>query len=193
MNGKSHRIITYLLLLGVCLAFTACASVNTSESDSKDQNINVIESVLKQQFTGPDQELMDLLDDPQNSTIIGNGEPSNSEEPTWLDIYLEEKYQTYFSESMYDEFIGTYAMGYHVVAYNNDYQFEAEKVDIKKNDDAEGAYDFTVNVLFKKEKNGTEEKSSKVTGRININEEGKITNFRLMGDDDLSKTLTSDS
>ncbi|WP_281975220.1 hypothetical protein [Halobacillus litoralis] len=191
MHEKKHRIVIPFLLLGVCLAFTACSSVNTSESASKDQNINIIESVLKQQFTGPDQELMDLLDDPENSTIIGNGETSNPEEPTRLDLYLEEKYQPYFSESMYDEFIGTYAMGYHVEAYNNDYQFEAENIDIENSDDAERAYDFIVKVLYKKE--GTEESSSKVTGRININEKGEITNFRLMDDDGLSKLLRSSS
>ncbi|MFC7064178.1 hypothetical protein [Halobacillus seohaensis] len=188
---NNYRIVLSILLLGICFVSTGCSSVNTSDSASKDQNVTTIETVLNQQFTGPDQKLIDLLDDPENSTIIGNGETTTPEEPTQLDLYLEEKYQPYFSESMYDEFIGTYATGYHASAYNNGYKFEIEKMGIENVEATEGAYDFTVNVLYNKE--GTEERNSKVTGRININEEGEITKFRLMDDEGLSKSLRSRS
>ncbi|WP_181348209.1 hypothetical protein [Thalassobacillus sp. CUG 92003] len=173
----------------MCVVFTGCSAGDSPDSTAQDQNITTIETVLHQQFTGPDQTLMDLLDDPANSTIIGNGETTTPDAPTQLDVYLEEKYRPYFSERMYEEFIGTYALEYHTSPSNNGYQLDVETTKIEDVATTEGAYDFTVNVLYKKK--GGEERHANVTGRMNINKESTITKYRLMDDDGLSKSLTS--
>jgi len=175
-----------LLLVGVGVIVTACSQAGSSEGVSTDEEM--IKNVLEQQFTGPDQKLMNLLDDPENGTVIGK-EESTPEEPTELDMYLEDTYQSSFSESMYDEFIGAYAMDYHAGAYTTGYQFEPENIEIIAVETTEGAYDFTVDVLYQKKR--SEEKKATVRGRINVSDQGLITRYQLLDDEGLSMSMRS--
>lgn len=174
-----------LFLLMVACSLVGCSS--ETEDRAEDENITTIKTVLQEQFTGPDQELIDLLEDPQNATIIGEEETSTPQNPTELDIYLEEKYKSYFTDNMYDEFIRAYAMQFQISAYESNYQISVESIDVKQNESVEGAYDFTVNVLYQKEDN--EEKKAVVSGRAHIYEDGKISNIDFVDDGGLSKIL----
>lgn len=176
----------FFLFIGAGLLLAACSSAGSSDGASTDEE--KIKSVLEQQFTGPDQQLMKLLDDPENRTVIGK-EESTPEEPTELDLYLEDNYKSYFSESMYETFIGSYAMDYHNAASTTGYQFKPENIEIEANDTTEGAYDFTVDVLYQKK--GSEEKKATVTGRVNVSDEGTITRYLLKDDEGLSMSLRS--
>ncbi|UOR14156.1 hypothetical protein [Halobacillus amylolyticus] len=190
MNESNvSRIFKAFLLSGIFLLIVGCSSSDTSKTTSQDENITTIETVLEHQFTGPDQKLIELLDDPNNQTIIGKeGDNGSSEtKPTELDLYLEETYKSYFTEDMYDKFIGSYALGYHTAAYNNGYQLEVKNIDIKQNDTTENAYDFTVNVQYQKE--NSQEMTFEVTGRAHIYEEGKISNIDFSDDDGLLEAL----
>ncbi|WP_079529260.1 hypothetical protein [Halobacillus hunanensis] len=190
MNESNvSRIFKAFLLSGIFLLIVGCSSSDTSKTTPQDENITTIETVLEHQFTGPDQKLIELLDDPNNQTIIGKeGDNGSSEtKPTELDLYLEETYKSYFTEDMYDKFIGSYALGYHTAAYNNGYQLEVKNIDIKQNDTTENAYDFTVNVQYQKE--NSQEMTFEVTGRAHIYEEGKISNIDFSDDDGLLEAL----
>ncbi|MBA2176290.1 hypothetical protein H0266_15435 [Halobacillus locisalis] len=176
-----HRKVLFLLV-GIGWLLAACSTNGVSTDEE------IIKSVLLQQFTGPDQKLMHLVDDPENGTVIGNEEATPTE-PTELDLYLEDQYQSYFSETMYDQFIGSYAMDYHNAAYTNGYQFEPVNIEVEADENTEGAYDFTVDVVY--EKKESEERKAVVIGRVNMNTDGTITRYRLLGDSGLSMSLRS--
>ncbi len=192
MNERNvFRLLKTFLLSGIFLLIVGCSSSDASKNKPQDENITTIETVLEHQFTGPDQELIKLLENPNNQTIIGKegGNGASEAKQTELDLYLEETYKSYFTEDMYNEFIGTYALGYHTAAYNNGYQLEVRNIDIKQNDTTENAYDFTVNVQYQKENN--KKMSSEVTGRAHIYEEGKISNIDFSDDDGLLEALNN--
>lgn len=176
----------FFFLLGMGLVVAGCSSAGSSNDVSTDEQM--IKGLLEQQFTGPDQKLMDLLDDPENGTVIGK-EESTPEEPTELDLYLEDNYKSYFTESMYETFIGSYAMDYHNAASTTGYQFKPENIEIEANDTTEGVYDFSVDVWYQKK--GSEEKKATVTGRVNVSDEGTITRYLLKDDEGLSMSLRS--
>lgn len=65
------------------------------EAESKDKNISTLETVLNETFTVPNKELRDILEDPNNYTMIGNDENTSSSSD--LDSYLKKKYQESFT------------------------------------------------------------------------------------------------
>ncbi|MFD2924303.1 hypothetical protein [Halobacillus naozhouensis] len=188
-ESNAFRIVKTFLLSGILVLMVGCSSSDTLKTEPQDENITTIKTVLEHQFTAPDPELIELLEDPNNQTIIGKeGDKGASEtKPTELDLYLEETYKSYFTRDMYNKFIGTYALGYHTVSYNNGYQLEVKNIEIKQNDTTNNAYGFTVDVQYQKENNP--KMTSEVTGRAHIYEEGKISNIVLSDDDGLLKAL----
>ncbi|MCA0970853.1 hypothetical protein LCM20_09645 [Halobacillus litoralis] len=170
-----------LLLLGLSAILVGCTAANSAQ----EKDVETIEAMLTQQFTGPDQKMMELLNDPDHVTVIGLGETKRPEEPNELEQYLEATYHPYFTDQEYEDFIGAFAMAPHVFGEADAYQFEVEQVIVKDVEATDGAYDFTVEIRY--EKDGTEE-NTQVSGRINVNEEGKISRYRPI-DDGLMEVL----
>lgn len=186
MSGILKTKTTFLTaFLLITLSLVGCST--GTESSANDKNITVIKTVLQEQFTGPDQELIDLLEDHENATIIGEGETATPKSPTKLDQYLEEKYKAYFTENTYERFIGAYAMDYQTSAYYGNYTINVKTVDVEEKESAEGYYDFTVHVFYQKD--GEEENKTEVVGRAAVNEEAKITNLHYHDDGNLSRNL----
>ena len=166
LDSMIYRKLFSLLLLFVLLFVAGCSS---SVKSSQDPNITAIKTVLEHQFTGPEPEFVEGLDDIEK-----------------LEQYYENRYKPYFTEERYNSFIATTAFQYVLVAYNNGKEIKVEKVDVEKEEDA---YTFKVTVLYGK-KDGDQE-SAEVTGRVKFNEEGKITNIQYMNDDGLSEKLSN--
>ncbi|MCP3032274.1 hypothetical protein LF817_13080 [Halobacillus sp. A1] len=178
-------------LFFMLLITTACAS-STSPSGAEDKNGETLEAFLTKHFSTADEELVELIESPENNTIIGEEGDDAAEQPdspTELDVYLEEEYSAYFTEHAYSEYIGSQAFSYGLAAYYNDYQLQVDRVDYKESSSGEEAYDFTVTVDYKKE--GREEKSADVSGRVNVNEEGKISRFMIHEDEGLLEAIES--
>src|SRR5699024_12084595 len=96
-----YRIVIPFFMLGVFLFAVGCSSNNPNSQ--QDENLSTLEAVLENTFTGPNQELNRLSNDPENLTVIGkNGETKNPESPNELDLYLEEMYQRHFTKEMYN-------------------------------------------------------------------------------------------
>jgi hypothetical protein len=191
-ESNTSRVTKFFLLFGILFIVVGCSLSDTSESAPQDNNnITTIETVIEHLFTGPDQELIDLLYSPENITIIGsNTEVEEVENPTELDLYLEEKYKkSHFTEDMYSQYIVMYVLAYHGTADFNDYHMEVDSIDIEQNATTEGAYDFTVNVLYNKA--GNEQMNAEVTGRAHIYEEGKIASFKLFDHKELYEALNT--
>lgn len=189
-KSSISRITKSILLFAVFLIFfVGCSSTNISQ----DGNITTIETVLENQFTGPDQEFIELLNSPENVTIIGDdSEASDEDLETFseLDLYLEEKYKSFFTPNMYNKFIATYALGYQVAAFNGGFEIETDNIYIEKSDTIKGSYDFIANILYHKE--GNEQMTAEVSGKAEINEESKITSIRFLDDNGLMDVLKAE-
>ncbi|MGG0179127.1 hypothetical protein [Gottfriedia acidiceleris] len=138
-------------------------------------------TILEKQFTGPDIKLIEMLTMEENITVIGkDGEDIHLQKNTELEKYYEKTYQPYFTEKMYNNFIAAYALNYQFLANKSGYQMKVDNIDIKEIETNEGAYEFKVNVLYRKD--GSKRKGAEVSGRVYFNTDGKITNIRYLDD-----------
>jgi hypothetical protein len=166
MNIK--RLSMSLLLIGMFLFLTGCSS--SVNSSGEDQNISAIKTVLEHQFTGPDSEFIEGLD--------------NTEK---LEQYYEKRFRPYFTEERYTSFIASQAYDYLLMAYNNGVQIKAEKVTVEGIESTDGVYHFKVVVVYDKE--GNNQKSAEVSGKATLNKEGKIASIQYLNDGGLSHEL----
>jgi PBP1b-binding outer membrane lipoprotein LpoB len=157
-----------LLLLGIILLVVGCSS--NVKSAPKDQNIATIKTVLEHQFTGPEQEFVEGLDNIAK-----------------LEQYYEERYKAYFTEDMFNKFISAHAYDYLLMAHNNVQQIKADTVSVEKDGSTEGTYRFKMAVLYGEE--GSNLKSAEVSGKVIFNKEGKITSIQYLNDGGLSEAL----
>jgi hypothetical protein len=142
----------------------------------QENNIETIETVLEKIFSGPDKELMEIVDEKESYIDEDNVQEYQSE----LYSYYENVYQPYFAGNRFQEHVMNNKLTFNELAYSRGYQLDAVKLDVKEDKKTEGAYEFTVNVLYRK---GEEEGSViKVSGRINIYENGKINLLRFYKD-----------
>lgn len=188
MKFSKEKITMVMLVVGIFMFATGCSSTNI-QSTSKDDNASSIETVLQNQFNGPDPELMSLLKDPENATFIGNmaKEGNNKEKGNELEKYFSEIYKPSFTENMYTKFIGAYAMNYHTAAAENNYKIKVEELKINQDDSNKENYDFSLNVSYEgNEKNGSE----KVKGKAYMNDEGKINKIEYFENDLINKLET---
>jgi PBP1b-binding outer membrane lipoprotein LpoB len=173
-NSVFNGVIKYscismsLLLLGIILFLAGCSS--DVESKTQDQNITTIKTVLKHQFTGPDQEFVEGLDNIEK-----------------LEQYYEERYKAYFTEEMFNKFISAHAYDYLLTAHNNGQQIKADTVSVEKDELTEGNYLFKLVVLHGEEESN--QKSAEVSGKVIFNKEGKITSIKYLNDGGLSEEL----
>ncbi|WP_079529660.1 hypothetical protein [Halobacillus hunanensis] len=153
------RVLTFIILAG---AFCFMAGCSLSASPEKDENVVHIETVVKEIFTGPEDEL---------AAIYERGGKAAFEDYM---AYYEEALNSYFTDDYYTIFFNkNLPTGFHMTAFRNGYQMEVKDVTVKQNETTETAYDFTVDVNYKKE--GSEEESMEMRGRVNVNEDDKIT------------------
>ncbi|MFZ0475187.1 MAG: hypothetical protein WAM18_06940 [Halobacillus sp.] len=136
-----------------------------SESSSSEERVKGKETVrtyLKNELTGPDEELKQALSE-SNAAVLD---------------YVDEYYQSLFTEDNFETFIKkSYVMIW--LPYANDVGYELEPIDIQieKVEDIENdAYHFEAEVEYSKD---GEADTAQVTGRINANDQGKITVIRF--------------
>ncbi|CAM4090373.1 hypothetical protein [Mesobacillus thioparans] len=169
-------LLLTVLLIASGLFIAAC-------SKSEDSKKEAITKVLEHQFTGPDEEFMDLMWNPKYKTVV-----NDKEENKEFDQYVQEAYGPYFTESGLDFFIAAMGTQYPTYAYENEYELTLKDVTIKQNGDNPDLYTFVASVGYKK--NG-EENTANVKGKVTFStkEEGKITRFEYKDDDGLSDEL----
>ncbi len=139
---------------------------------------------MKTTFTAPDQKLNELLDDPNNFAVIGEEGTKNTAHPTDLDLYLEEKYKSSFTNDAYDEYVGKYALSYYPTTNS---QVKLEDVEIKQSD-TENIYNFTAHVQYQGEQDKS--KNYEVKGQANFSQDGKIAVFKILEDNGLNRATT---
>ena len=157
-----------MLFLGVILLVAGCSS--NVKSMPQDQNIATVKTVLEHQFTGPDQEFIEGLDNIAK-----------------LEQYYEERYKVYFTEDMFNKFISAHAYDYLLIAHNNGQQIKADTVSVESDESTVGSYSFKLAVLYGED--GSNQKSAEVSGKVIFNKEGKITSIQYLKDGGLSEAL----
>ncbi|MGP4074714.1 hypothetical protein [Halobacillus sp. K22] len=142
-----------------------------SEGDKK--GAETVRIFLEKELSGPSDELKRSLD--------GNGKS--------LTTYVDENYKSLFQEDNFETFITqNYVLMWLPSAHGNDYQIEAKEVQIEKVDDLEkDVYRFEVEVEWRK---GGESGTGNVTGRVNTNDQGKISAIRQIEDSGLPDRIS---
>ncbi|MGP4062862.1 hypothetical protein [Halobacillus sp. H74] len=146
----------------------------SSDSSSPKESMEGEETVrtyLEYEFTGPGKALRQALD----------------ESHTELFTYVERQYKPLFPEDNYEKFVNeNYVMNWMPFAYEAGYELEPVDIQIDKVEDIENdAYQFEIEVEYSKDE---EIETANVSGRINTNDQGKISVIRIQ-DDGLNEKL----
>ncbi|TDQ34588.1 hypothetical protein [Aureibacillus halotolerans] len=163
------------LLLVLLLVAGGCSS----------QTDSVIETVLNQQFSGPDEELIALLEDPENLAIIGDDEQKRAPSSTDLEDYLQETYGSLIIENSYQEIVSN-AVHIQTAAAENNYSLKAEDFQLNQSDANEKEYDFSFDVVYEGNENSGEQE---ISGKAFVNENDKIADIRF--DESLQSLLNA--
>ncbi|WP_112180301.1 hypothetical protein [Paraliobacillus zengyii] len=183
-NKPKHYLIigiVFILLVGLIVFVGGKQWFFIDDRDKKE----VIEHVLNEQFSTADEELIRLIDSPENATILDGTAEVMSEENTELNAYLEEQYSAYFTENIYQEYLTTYAFMYQMPAYYSNHTLHADDINLEKNDNEDGLYNFTVSVSY------GENEEAVVSGRARVNDQEVISYFEILEDDGLQHVLSN--
>ncbi|RSD28707.1 hypothetical protein [Mesobacillus subterraneus] len=172
------------VILSVAIIFSWAVVTGCSKTEAKEINGKVVEEVLKLQFSGPDEKLMDLIENPKYRTVK-DGVEENQE----FDQYMDELYGAYFTGRGLEFFVPVFANSYQVYAYNFDYKLTYKGAAVEKHGSIANRYDFVAEVGYQKE-DGKEE-TVEVEGYVLFSEkeEGKIEKFHYGNDNGLSDRL----
>jgi hypothetical protein len=154
----------------LALGFILVAGCSNLESD---ENIDTIRTFLENEFTGPNDELINAF---------GQEDPY----PPELQGYLEENYKPHVADP--EQFLSkNHVLLYLRFAYENGYQLNPENIEIQKVTDSQtDAYNFEVKVKYSKD---SQTNTATITGRINMNNDGKISIIRNVNGEELLENL----
>ncbi|MFI8685727.1 hypothetical protein [Rossellomorea sp. NPDC077527] len=138
--------------------------------NSQNEHVETIETFLKKEFTGPTDELTVAFEE-------------DGAFPPELKEYVEENYKPLVM-SWEDMLNANHLLLYQRMAYENGYQLKPANIELKKDQDL--AYDYKVKVEYSKD---GKTKTATVTGRMNLNDEGKIVTVRNQADGGLLNSL----
>lgn len=181
---KNHNKTKSSIFFSLMMIMSAFLFVSCSQTEKEDQDKTAIKKVLEHQFTGPDEEFMDLIWNPKYRTVV-----NNKEENLELDKYLAEVYGPYFTDSGLDSFIGAFGFQYPTAAYDNGYKLSLKDVTIVQSENISYRYTFTAKVGY--HKNEEEVKTVSVEGEVifSTKGEGKIGSFKYVNDNGFSEIL----
>jgi hypothetical protein len=183
----SNHILSaaFVMLFLIGGAYFIANQLMVDQAAPQDKQVEAIEAVLNQSFSGPDQELKEILDKEESYIEEDNFQQYQAE----LLTYYEAVYQPYFAENRIQQYVMENKLTFNQLAYSNGYQLKVSKIDVKEDKDNEGAFDFTVLVQTIKGENDVDE--IKVSGRINIDENGKINTIRYFDNGGLAELVKS--
>ncbi|WP_025784348.1 hypothetical protein [Sporosarcina sp. D27] len=181
-NVKAFKVsfISFMLLLTGVL-FAAC-----SNTQAVDPNVGIVEKVLKLQFNGPDEKMMELLQNPDYTKVV-DGKQVNEK----FDKYITEVYGDFFTEDYLVTFLQTGGLMYPTAAEFSGYELNLKDTVVKQPEKDSNRYTFTATVGYLKD--GEKEKTADVSGVVlfSTKQKGKIGKLGYGEDNGLSKELLS--
>lgn len=170
---RNGTIVQMLSVLAVVLMVVTGCSDKDNESYETDPNMNTIQTYLENEFSGPGSELIRAFEkeDPY---------------PPELQAYVEKNYTTLVANP--EQFLNkNHILLYLRFAYENGYKLNMKSLHIKRIDDNQvDAFNYEVEVNYSK--NG-KTNTATVTGRINVNDNGRISIIRNIDDSGLLEKL----
>jgi|GEM_PF-6442550 len=156
-------MIKKLLFMAITLLIAAgCTSTQSSSENTKEESTakDDVKIVLEQIFSGPDKELTQFYEE-HNQEEISN--------------YYKDQFEPYFTEKYMDQAMKTNLVSsFHQKAYGNEVKMDIGSMSVEQSEEKDTAYDFNTQIDVS---NG---QSAKVSGRVNTNEQGKITRIHYM-------------
>ncbi|MBO8157267.1 MAG: hypothetical protein H0Z32_12490 [Bacillaceae bacterium] len=167
----STAIVAIFFIVGGYL-FTHQFILNQAHPSPQDKHLETIQTYLENEFTGPSEELTDILDKGLYSFE--------------LDAYLEQNYGD-LAADMEKMIKGNYVLSFLRSAHLGGYQLNPKNIDIQKiKGTRNNVYQFKVEVEYSK--NG-QTNTTAVTGVLNLDEHGRILFIRNMDDGGLFEQL----
>ncbi|MFD1737276.1 hypothetical protein ACFSCX_12000 [Bacillus salitolerans] len=149
---KKIGCISIAVLVSAFIIIAGC-------SNESDRNVKTIQTFLEFELTGPSDELIKELD---------------RVSPYPPDAYLEENYKPLVADL--DRLVkSNLVLIWLREAASKGYQLKPVSIEIQKADTQNDAYDFEVKVEYSKD---GQTSTDTITGRINIDNEGKIVSIR---------------
>ncbi|MFZ7946016.1 hypothetical protein [Neobacillus sp. 19] len=172
MFKNNHQVTSFFICLLLIMSGFLLAAC--SQKEEEDQHKTAIKKVLEHQFTGPDEEFIEL---------------NNKEEIQELGKYYAKVYGPYFTESGLDSFVAAFATQYPTYANDSGYKLSLKNITIEQSENTSNRYSFIAEVGC--QKNGEEEKTANVEGdvRFSTKDEGKIEGFQYVNDNGLTDML----
>ncbi|QAS51289.1 DUF4367 domain-containing protein [Halobacillus litoralis] len=149
---KKTLFIVIMLLIAAGCASNQSTGENTTEDD--------VTKVLEQIFSGPDEKLTRFYEEDDYEGVFD---------------YYTDHFESFFTEEYMNQAVNTNLLGgFHQKAYGNEVNMEIGNRSIEQSEDTENAYDFEMQIDVS---NG---QSAEISGRVNTNEEGKITRIHYI-------------
>jgi hypothetical protein len=150
-------------VLAIVFILAVGCSNSVNDSQGSDENVKTIQTYLENEFTGPNEELSNILDQGLH--------------PPELDEYAEENYGDIIADL--EKMISSlYVLEFLRDAHFYGYQLQPKNINIQKIEGTQNnVYDYEVEVEYSKD---GQTKTATVTGKINLNENGKISMIRKM-------------
>ncbi|WP_298785465.1 hypothetical protein [uncultured Marinococcus sp.] len=142
------------------------------------QDRSNLKRVLTNQFSGPDETLVQLLNDTEHATVIGDieNETDNTEGNSELDAYYQKQYREYFTADAYEEFVRVHAAHYHMIAEENQMEMNVKDLRLTQWETADRAYDFHLQVAYQ---DNAQQDTENIQGQAWMNDNHQITRIRF--------------
>ncbi|MBE4909133.1 hypothetical protein IMZ08_13780 [Bacillus luteolus] len=170
---RNGTIVQMLSVLAFVLMFVTGCSDKDYEPYETDANMTTIQTYLEKEFKGPGSEL------------IGAFEKEDPYPPE-LQAYVEKNYTPLVANT--EQFLNkNHILLYLRFAHENGYKLNTKSIHIERIDDNQvNAFNYEAEVNYSK--NG-KTNTATVTGRMNINDNGKISIIRNIDDGGLLEKL----
>lgn len=168
------------------LSSTLLIACSAESEEIPDPHLKSIKRVLELQFTGPDEELMDLIWNQKYTTIVEGKEVNKK-----LDTYIKDVYGPYFTDFYLEGFMNMTGLTYPSSAYLEDYTLQLKDAEVAPDETIANRYTFTATVGYKK--SNAKEKTAEVSGIVlfSTEEPGNIGKFEYTEDDGLLNAMSN--
>ncbi|QTC41621.1 hypothetical protein I7V34_21710 [Bacillus sp. V3] len=183
----SHPILSaiFVLLFLIGGGTFIVNQLMVEQAAPQEKHSDTIKAALKQSFSGPDNELKEILDQKESYLEEDKFQQYQDE----LLTYYDEVYQPYFKKNKIQEYVMENTLTFPEMAYVKGYRLKASSINVTEDKNNEGAFDFTVDVQTVK--GGGKVDEVKVSGRVHIGDDGKIQSLRYPESGGLSALVQS--
>lgn len=173
------------LFIGFLVLLLILSTVGCRQKDDEEKaQMKALETVVTDLLSGPDEALVQALNDEATIIVQGVEESGSPPENDKLST-VEKEFGGYFTGDALNRFAGDYLSPYQLFASNSGAEIKTKEVNITKTD---SGYDFSARVQYTK---GEESGIANVQGDAQLLENGKINSFRIFSDDKLLEWLRS--